>query len=134
MTVSEKICLLIFLTGMVGGCAESSTERAQRLEPMLAQAGFRMVPADTAARSEKLGRLTPLRMNYQSHNGKSSYWFADPYVCHCLYVGSEQNYGQFEQLKHAEQEEKAQNVTDMADQARYEEFINSPAGEVFYGQ
>src|SRR6516225_6740243 len=85
MTVSGKICLLIFLTGMVGGCAESSTERAQRLEPMLAQAGFRMVPADTAARSEKLDRLTPLRMNYQSHNGKSSYWFADPYVCHCLY-------------------------------------------------
>ena len=134
MTVSGKICLLIFLTGMVGGCAESSTERAQRLEPMLAQAGFRMVPANTAARSEKLSELTPLRMNYLSHNGNPSYWFADPYVCHRLYIGTEQNYGQFQQLKQGGQEEQAQQVTDMSEQAKYEEFMNSPAGEVFYGQ
>jgi hypothetical protein len=134
MTTIRKVYLLLTLSVLAGGCAESHTERAQRLEPMLAQAGFQMVPANTPARSQKLNDMVPLRMNYLSRNGKLSYWFADPYVCHCLYVGDEQNYGQFEQLKQVEQGERAQEVTDMDEQTKYEEFMNSPTGEIFYGQ
>lgn len=134
MTMIRKVYLLLLLSVLIGGCAESHTERAQRLEPMLAQAGFRMVPADTAARTQKLADMTPLRMNYVSRNGKLSYWFADPYVCHCLYVGNEQNYSQFQQLKQTEQEEQAQEVMDMTEQTKYEEYMNSPAGGIFYGQ
>ncbi|MBV8056124.1 MAG: hypothetical protein JO071_12890 [Deltaproteobacteria bacterium] len=130
----QKVYPLLLLSVLAGGCAESHTERAQRLEPMLVQAGFRMVPASTPARTAKLADMTPLQMSYVSRNGKLSYWFADPYVCHCIYVGNEQNYGQLEQLKQAGQEQRAQEVTDMAEQTKYDEFMNSPAGGIFYGQ
>jgi hypothetical protein len=117
------------------GCAESNTAKAQRLEPMLAQAGFRMVPANTPAREQKLNDMAPFRINYMPRNGKPSYWYADPHVCNCLYVGNEQNFEQFRQLKQtAGEEEQAQEVTDMAEQTKYEEFMNSPSSGIFYGQ
>jgi len=112
------------------GCAESSNQRAQRLEPMLAQAGFRVVPANTPARAQRLNDMTPLKVNYFSSNASRSYWFADPYVCHCLYVGSEQNYSKFQELE----QEPAQEVRQESDQRNYEEFMASPASQVFYGQ
>jgi len=130
----QRVYLLLLLSILAAGCAESHTERAQRLEPMLAQAGFRMVAANTPTRTQKLTDMVPLRMSYVSRNGKLSYWFADPYVCHCIYVGNEQNYHQFEQLKQLEQEERAQEVTDAAEQTKYDEFMNSPAGGIFYGE
>jgi hypothetical protein len=135
MAMIRTLYIVLLLGGVLtGGCAESHRERAQRLEPMLAQAGFRRVPANTPARQQKLSDMTSLRINYMPQNGKSSYWFADPYVCQCLYVGNEKNFEQFKQLKQANQEEQAQEVTDMAEQTKYQEFMNSPAGGVFYGQ
>jgi hypothetical protein len=135
MAMIRGLYVVLFLGFIAGGCAESHSERAQRLEPMLAQAGFRMVPANTPAREQKLSDLTPLRINHMPQNGKRSYWFADPYVCHCLYVGNEENFEQFKQLKQqTNQQEQAQEVTDMAEQTKYQEFMNSPAGSIFYGQ
>src|SRR5215831_3860400 len=78
ITMTWKIYFIILLSVFEGGCAESHVERAQRLEPMLAQAGFRMVQANTPARTQKLADMMPLRMSYVSRNGKLSYWFADP--------------------------------------------------------
>jgi hypothetical protein len=112
------------------GCSESSDQRARRLEPMLAQAGFRVVPANTPARAQRLSEMTPLKVSYFSRHGKRSYWFADPYVCQCLYVGSEQNYEEFQQLK----QEAAQEVTQENEELKYEQFMASPANQVFYGQ
>jgi hypothetical protein len=133
-TMTQKVYVLLLLSVFAGGCAESHTERARRVGPMLAQAGFRMVPANTPAREQKLSDMTPLRINYMPQKGKRSYSFADPYVCQCLYVGNADNFEQFKQLKQANQEEQAQEVTDMAEQTKYQEFMNSPAGGIFYGQ
>jgi hypothetical protein len=122
--------LFLLLQCLAIGCTESSTQRAQRLEPMLMEAGFREVPANTPARAEKLSQMTPLKVSYFARHGKSSYWFADPYVCHCLYVGSEHNYQQLQQLK----QERAEEVTQENDQRNFEQFMASPAGQVFYGE
>ena len=132
--MTQRVYPILVLTVFVAGCAESNAERANRLEPMLAQAGFRIVPANTPAQSQKLSDMRPLQISYLSHKGKLSYWFADPYVCRCLYVGDKANYDQFEQLKQANQEDQAQEVTDMAEQAKYQEYMNSPVGGMFYGQ
>jgi hypothetical protein len=112
------------------GCAESSHQRAQRLDPMLVQSGFRAVPANTPARAQRLSEMTPLKVSYYSRNGKRSYCFADPYVCHCLYVGSEQNYDEFHELE----QERAQEVTQEYDQRNFDQFMASPASQVFYGE
>ena len=51
----------LLLLGVVAGCAESNDKRANRLEPMLSQAGFRALPADTPARADKLSQMKPLQ-------------------------------------------------------------------------
>jgi hypothetical protein len=121
---------LILMQCLTVGCAESSQGRARRLESILTQAGFRAVAANTPARESKLAEMTPLKLNYFTRNGKASYWFADPYVCHCLYVGDEQNYKQFEQVE----QERAEEFAQQTDERNYNEFMASPAAEVFYGE
>ena len=48
-------------------------------------------------------RLTPLKVRYYIDNGKPRYWFNDPVNCHCVYVGSEKNYQQYEQIRLSQQ-------------------------------
>jgi hypothetical protein len=127
----------LLLLGVVAGCAESNDKRANRLEPMLSQAGFRALPADTPARADKLSQMKPLRVSYFNHNGKPVYWFPDPYVCHCLYRGDLHNYEKYEDLKAQasnEQREEAASVDDQASQQTYIDYMGSPAGQVFYGE
>ena len=134
---SVAVAFLILVLGILGGCAESHEQRAQRLEPILSQAGFRVLPADTPSRAEKLGQMKPLKVVYFSHNGKPVYWFADPYVCHCLYRGNEKDYQKYEQLSAlaaSEQREEAVAAEDPTSQQAYFNYMASPAGQVFYGE
>ena len=125
-----RITYVIFgLQIVVAGCAESRTGRAQRLEPMLTQAGFRMVPANTPARRLRLSELTPLKINYVSRNGTLSYWFSDPYVCDCIYVGNQQQNNAYERLK----QESAELISG-AEQEKYDEYMAGPASQIFHGQ
>jgi hypothetical protein len=84
---------------LVAGCAETARQRARRLEPLLSAAGFHMVPADSPERQQELASHTPLKMRYYVVNGRPRYWFGDPYVCHCVYVGDEAAYQRYQQLK-----------------------------------
>jgi hypothetical protein len=74
--------------------------------------------------------MTPLKLHYLARRGRRSYWFADPYVCQCLYVGSEQNYNEFVQ----HEDERGHLTTEEYDQQAFDEFMASPANQVFYGQ
>ncbi|HEY2526146.1 MAG TPA: hypothetical protein VGI29_13870 [Candidatus Binataceae bacterium] len=97
---------LALAAALVAGCSmfqETPQQRAQRIEPMLAAAGFRMLPADTPARVAETERLTPLKVRYYFDNGKPRYWFNDPVSCHCVYVGGEKNYQQYEQIRLSQQ-------------------------------
>src|SRR5512143_4104771 len=54
------------------GCAatqvpETPIERAQRIEPMLNAAGFRVLPADTPERRSQLASMTPLQIRFTPH-------------------------------------------------------------------
>ena len=127
---------LALIVCVLGGCAESHEQRAQRLEPMLSQAGFHAVPADTPARVERLNQMRPLKVSYFSQNGKSIYWFPDPYVCHCLYRGNEKNYEKYQELKAraSSEQEEPEAADDQASQRAFMEFMASPASQVFYGE
>lgn len=91
----------------LGGCAALSQsnkptpqQRSQHLEPMLSAAGFAMLPADTPQRQEQLSTLPPLTVSYYvGRKGKLHYWMADPQYCKCLYLGTEENYQKFEQMR-----------------------------------
>jgi hypothetical protein len=75
-------------------------QQAEQLEPMLTAAGFRMLPADTPDRQQQLQSLVPLQVNYYvGRTGNLHYYMADPDYCKCMYIGSEQDYQKYEQLK-----------------------------------
>ena len=86
---------------LLAGCSLfrlSPQQRAAQVEPMLAAAGFRMLPADTPEKAEHLQKLPPLKLTPRKHKGQVQYAYADPYSCHCLYVGDEQAYQQYQRL------------------------------------
>src|SRR6202011_6230853 len=75
-------------------------QKAARLDPMLSAAGFHMIPADTARKQSIVSSMTPLKVNYYfGKDGKPHYWFVDPYQCHCVYLGDEKAYQQYENLR-----------------------------------
>jgi hypothetical protein len=90
----------------LAGCASlepqlpTPAERAEALEPMLSAAGFRVLPADTQEKLQHLNLLEPLKVQYYvGKTGAIHYYMADPYNCHCMYIGSEEAYQKYEQIK-----------------------------------
>jgi hypothetical protein len=75
-------------------------QQAQKMEPMLSAAGFTMLPANTPESQTKLSSLLPLQVQYYiGKKGRMHYYMADPYYCRCMYIGSEQAYQKYEQIK-----------------------------------
>ncbi len=87
---------------VLAGCAlfgPTPKEKAAKIEPMLAAAGFRAIPADTPEKMARLEQLQPVRLTYSIRGGTPHYWYADPYRCKCLYVGDEVRYQRYEALR-----------------------------------
>ena len=86
-------------------------QQAEQIEPMLSAAGFRTLPADTPERQQKLATLVPLAVNYYvGKTGKLHYYMADPDYCKCMFIGSEENYQQYEKMKLDQQSEAKEGV------------------------
>ena len=66
---------------------------------MLVAAGFHMRLADPPERQEELGPIPPYRIVRRTQDGNIVYIYADPGVCHCLYVGGNQEYAEYERLR-----------------------------------
>jgi hypothetical protein len=64
-------------------------------EDDLAAAGFIVKPANTPQRQQMLARLPANKFVQRTHEDEVHYVYADPVVCKCLYVGSQQAYGAF---------------------------------------
>jgi hypothetical protein len=130
------VSIFAIVSLMLHGCAESVQHRAQRLEPMLSAAGFQMLPADTPQREQALTSHTPLKMRYHFSNGKPHYWFADPYVCNCVYVGNEAEFQKYQQLKLQEQmvqrEQVAAEMNENAAEQEQFNFMMWPGSPFFY--
>ncbi len=97
-------------------------QRAESIGPMLAAAGFEVLPADNAAKMQSLKGLPPATMSYYvNKEGQFRYWFADPYECRCLYLGDHAAYQRYENMRMQEriareQEEAAQENLEAAQQ------------------
>ncbi|HVB82066.1 MAG TPA: hypothetical protein VNE82_19220 [Candidatus Binataceae bacterium] len=128
----------IAIAGLLAGCfmRETPRQRAERIEPMLAAAGFRMLAADTPARIAETQRLTPLKLRYYIDNGKPRYWFNDPVNCHCVYVGGEKSYQHYEQIRltqrAARQEEEAAQMNEDAAQQEQMNMMLWPGPFIMY--
>jgi hypothetical protein len=87
--------MLILLA--LAGCAGD----VQGTEHMLAASGFAMEPANTPQTQNELALLPPHQLVLRSTGAPGeaqTYAYADPDICHCLWVGNAQNYQYFEHL------------------------------------
>ncbi len=107
-TASVALVFLIVtaFSAALAGCSSmepqppTPQQQAEQLEPMLTAAGFRMLPADTPQRQQQLASLVPLSVNYYvGRTGNLHYYMADPDYCKCMYIGTEENYQQYQKLK-----------------------------------
>ena len=94
-------CALALLAGLAG--CETQQQVVAAKEDSLAAAGFTQIPANTPERVAMLRRLLPNRFLRRVRADTVSYVYADPLVCECLYVGSQQAYGQYRAVKQQEQ-------------------------------
>lgn len=90
--------VLLVLSALVAGCAATRKDEARSAENLLAAAGFKPRPADTAEKRAQLEALPALKMQARSANGQLRYSYADPYGCRCLYVGGPSQYAQYQRL------------------------------------
>ena len=87
---------LAILLGIVGlSACETQQQRITHHEDNLAAAGFVVRPANTPERVAMLGRLPSNRFIQRTSGDAVHYVYADPLVCGCLYVGTQQAYNQY---------------------------------------
>ncbi len=82
---------------VLSACA-TPQELVQDKENRLVAAGFIARPADTPQRQTMLQKLPPHKFEMRQVGDHYVYLYADPLVCGCLYVGSEQAYGRYKQM------------------------------------
>jgi hypothetical protein len=97
----SAIALLLAIQGIIG----CRTQVIQEKEDSLAAAGFILRPANTPERVAMLKRLPPNRFLRREHGDTVHYVYADPIVCGCLYVGTQEAYQQY--LRDRQQKEIA---------------------------
>jgi hypothetical protein len=94
---------VIGLALALAGCAVT----VRNTETLLAQAGFKKVPADTPRRAEHLETMRAHRLIKRTSDGKTYYVYGDPQYCKCLYVGSESAYATYRTLVRSQEEAMA---------------------------
>jgi hypothetical protein len=78
------------------GCGTTLLKKeAPRMERALIEAGFQIIPADTAEKVAKRQALPPYKLVKRTRNGEAVYVYADPANCQCAYVGDAEQYTTF---------------------------------------
>jgi hypothetical protein len=96
--------LLLALSSFSHGCASMQQQQVTATEDLLAAAGFKIRPADTAEKMAHLNTLQPHKLIARSRDGQFVYTYADPQYCKCLYAGGPKEYQEFERLKFQKQQ------------------------------
>lgn len=92
----------VSLLGALGAC-ETQQQRIAGREDKLSAAGFTIKPANTPEREAMLARLPANKFVRRTSGDSVHYVYADPLVCVCLYVGTQEAYNRYSALEQAHQ-------------------------------
>jgi hypothetical protein len=99
MNASQKLKYVTLASVLLAVAALSACRSQQQIvtqrEDNLAAAGFIVRPANTPERQVMLHRLPPHQFVQRINGNNVHYVYADPLVCGCLYVGTQQAYNQY---------------------------------------
>jgi hypothetical protein len=99
LTLLPEALLLAVPMLLGGACAAIQRFEVRDTERMLAAAGFHMRPADTPEAQEDHRSIPPHRIVSRTKDGNVVYVYADPDNCHCVYVGCNKEYSEYERLR-----------------------------------
>jgi len=85
---------LLLIVGALSAC-ETHRQIVAEHEDRLSAAGFIIKPANTPERQAMLARLPGDKFVMRQNGDSIHYVYADPLVCGCLYVGTQQAYNQY---------------------------------------
>ena len=83
---------------MMTGCQTIRNDNALAKEQMLAAAGFQMKQAQTPEQLANVQGLPQRRLIPHTKDGYVLYVYADAATCQCVYVGTENNYQQYQKM------------------------------------
>ena len=86
---------VVMLGAVALAACQTESQRVAQREDNLAAAGFIVKPANTPERQQMLNRLPPHTFVRRVNGDVVHYVFADPLVCGCLYVGTQQAYNAY---------------------------------------
>ena len=106
---SRRVATVVtfFLLAALGAC-ETQQQRITAREDKLSAAGFVIKPANTPERQAMLARLPANKFVRRASRDQVHFVYADPLVCGCLYVGSQDAYNRYkaqEQTQHLADEQ-----------------------------
>ena len=90
----DVLVLSVLFVGLFSAC-ETQQQRIVKHEDKLSAAGFVVKPAKTTDQLAMLARLPTHRFVRRQNGDTVDYVYADPIVCTCLYVGTQQAYNQY---------------------------------------
>jgi hypothetical protein len=91
---ARPLTLVVLVVSLIAGC-QTRQQAVVQHEDNLAAAGFIVRPANTPERQAMLARLPAHKFVQRVNGDQVHYVYADPLVCGCLYVGSQQAYNQY---------------------------------------
>jgi hypothetical protein len=104
MNPGTKLAGVLLASAALAGCTPSDTSNK---EGMLAAAGFQRHEADTPAKLAKLQAMPQYSLVFSNRKSGPVYIFADSYGCKCAWIGTPDNYQQFQMMR------DAQSITQM---------------------
>lgn len=86
------------LGAILVGCGSAMQQTANQQEELLMAAGFAKKPADTPEKMARLRRVPLYEIAVRKKGEQPVYYYADPNVCQCIYLGNETNYQTYRRL------------------------------------
>jgi len=83
---------------LMTGCQTIRNNNALAKEQMLAAAGFQRKPAQTPEQLADVQGLPQRKLVPHARDGHLFYVYADAAACQCIYVGTENNYQQYQKM------------------------------------
>lgn len=100
--------------------AACSSSKPESKQDMLADSGFKVVSLKTPGQAASFKKLPPHKLTRKTYQGKTVWLYADPTMCGCLYMGTQDAYNAY--IKEASRQMIAQAM-----KANYQDDPYSPS-------
>lgn len=104
----------------VGATAAACSSKRESKQDMLADSGFKVVSLKTPGQAASFKKLPPHKLTRKTYQGKTVWLYADPTMCGCLYMGTQDAYNAY--IKEASRQMIAQAM-----KANYQDDPYSPS-------